>query len=112
MLRSVRRGRVGRLFGACGWLVVALAAVGPARAQPEASAAGVRAIPIRVVVVTMFEVGNDQGDQPGELQTWVERLPLPERLPFPHGYRHLRYNPDKGVLAVVTGLARRARPLR
>jgi purine nucleoside permease len=27
-----------------------------------------------------------------------------EKLPFPQGYRDLRYNPDKGVLGIVTGV--------
>jgi purine nucleoside permease len=42
-------------------------------------------IPIKVVVVTMFEIGEDTGDRPGEFQTWVEQLPLPEKIPFPPG---------------------------
>jgi purine nucleoside permease len=29
--------------------------------------------PIRAVIVTTFEVGNDTGDIPGEFQFWVER---------------------------------------
>ncbi len=60
-------------------------------------------LPIRVVVVTTFEPGEDTGDVPGEFQYWVERLPLPDTLPFPLGYRHLRYNPARGVLGIVTG---------
>jgi len=71
-------------------------------------AAGVAAepvakIPVRVVVVTTFELGADEGDTPGEFQTWVERLPLKETLPFPAGWRDLRYNPTKQVLGIVTG---------
>ena len=27
-----------------------------------------------------------------------------EKLPFPQGYRDLRYNPDKSVLGIVTGI--------
>ena len=69
---------------------------------------GVRAeaadkIPVNVVVVTTFEQGNDTGDTPGEFQNWVERLPLKQTLPFPQGYRSLRYNPALKVLAMVTG---------
>jgi len=60
-------------------------------------------LPIRVVIVTTFELGQDSGDTPGELQNWVERLPLPETLPFPNGNRALRYNADKHVLAIVVG---------
>jgi purine nucleoside permease len=60
-------------------------------------------IPIRVVVVTTFEVGEDEGDTAGEFQNWVEKLPLPTVLPFPQGFPHLRYNAEKQVLGVVTG---------
>ena len=60
-------------------------------------------LPIKVVLVTMFEVGEDEGDEPGELQTWVERLPLPESVAFPQGWRDLRLNREMGVLAIVTG---------
>ena len=61
-------------------------------------------IEIRVVVVTMFEVGADTGDAPGEFQYWVEREKLGETLPFPAGYRALRLNRSTGVLGVVTGV--------
>src|SRR5262245_36669472 len=40
------------------------------------AAAGPRAIPVKVVVVTMFERGADTGDEPGEFQYWVEREKL------------------------------------
>ncbi|GJM30397.1 MAG: purine nucleoside permease [Cyclobacteriaceae bacterium] len=52
----------------------------------------------------MFEIGNDTGDRPGEFQLWVERLPLPDSLPFPQGYRQLRLNAEMGVLGMVTGI--------
>ena len=61
-------------------------------------------IPIKVVVVSMFESGEDSGDRPGEFQYWVERLPLEKSLPFPQGYRDLRYNEELGVLGIVTGI--------
>jgi purine nucleoside permease len=68
-----------------------------------AAHAGGAKIPIRVVVVTTFELGQDTGDAPGEFQHWVERTPLTEVLPFPNGNRPLRYNPRKHVLGVVVG---------
>ena len=37
-------------------------------------------IPIKVVVVTMFERGADTGDMPGEFQLWVEREHLDQVL--------------------------------
>jgi purine nucleoside permease len=60
-------------------------------------------IPVKVVVVTMFERGEDTGDNPGEFQYWVEREKLTRKLPFPQGYRDLRMN-DQGVLAICTGV--------
>ena len=94
-VRAPRRedASVLRSIVACLAIVVVLSA-SPASATP---------IPIRVVVVTTFEPGEDTGDVPGEFQFWVERLPLRETLPFPQGYRHLRYNAARGVLGIVTG---------
>lgn len=59
-------------------------------------------IPIKVVVVCMFELGADAGDAPGEYQFWVEREHLDRIVPFPAGYHDLRLN-GNGVLAVLTG---------
>jgi purine nucleoside permease len=61
-----------------------------------------RPIPVRVVVVAMFEQGNDTGDQPGELQYWVERDHLDQVYPLPAGYHAVRMNRD-GEMAVLTG---------
>src|SRR5258708_1414810 len=69
---------------------------------PIALVAGKR-IPVKVVVVTMFERGADTGDEPGEFQYWVEREKLDKVYAFPQGYHDLRMN-DKGVLAIVTGV--------
>src|SRR5258706_15927852 len=60
-------------------------------------------VPVKVVVVTMFEPGADTGDAPGEFQYWVEREKLDRVYPFPQGNRDLRMNRD-GVLGVVTGI--------
>ncbi|MGA8670745.1 MAG: purine nucleoside permease [Terracidiphilus sp.] len=59
-------------------------------------------IPIKVVVVAMFEVGQDTGDQPGELQYWVERDHLDRIYPLLAGYHSVRMNAD-GEMAVLTG---------
>ncbi|HEX4135344.1 MAG TPA: purine nucleoside permease [Bryobacteraceae bacterium] len=68
-----------------------------------ATASRAAPIPVKVVIVTMFERGADTGDQPGELQFWVERNKLDRVLPFPQGFHDLRMNRD-GVLAVLTGV--------
>lgn len=60
-------------------------------------------IPIKVVVVAMYEAGEDTGDTPGEYQYWVERAHLDHVLPFDAGFHPLRMN-DQGVLAVLTGV--------
>ena len=61
-------------------------------------------IPVKMVVVTMFEQGEASGDRPGEFQNWVERLPLDSVISFPYGYRDLHYNAEKDVLGIVTGI--------
>lgn len=62
-----------------------------------------RAIPVKVVVVTMFERGADTGDEPGEFQFWVERNKLDRVISFPQGYHDLRMNRE-GVLGILTGV--------
>jgi purine nucleoside permease len=73
---------------------------GPIFAQ---SAAPLAPIKIKVVVVTMFERGEDTGDTPGEFQLWVEREHLDQVLPLAAGYHHVRLNKD-GVLGILTGV--------
>src|SRR6204780_172622 len=70
-----------------------------ARAAPPAQAAPIR---VKVVVVTMFEIGKMTGDKPGEAQFWVERDRLDRVLPFPLGEYELRMN-DAGLLLICTG---------
>jgi purine nucleoside permease len=69
-------------------------------AQAPAAASPIH---IKVVVVTMFERGEDTGDVPGEFQLWVEREHLDQILPLDSGYHHVRLNKD-GVLGMVTGV--------
>lgn len=59
---------------------------------------------VKVVIVSLFEIGESTGDKPGEFQYWVEKFPLPESVSFPHGDRDLRWNEEKGVLGIVTGI--------
>jgi purine nucleoside permease len=64
--------------------------------------AATQPIPVKVVVVAMFEVGEDTGDKPGELQYWVERDHLDRVFPLPAGYHPVRMN-SEGEMAVLTG---------
>ena len=65
--------------------------------------AGAAPIEIKVVVVTMFEIGNDTGDQPAEFQLWRERQKLDKKFPFAH-HHDLYLNEKTGVLGMVTGM--------
>jgi purine nucleoside permease len=60
-------------------------------------------IEIKVVVVSMFEIGADSGDTAGEFQLWHERQHLDVRYPFAH-FHDLYLNPKTGVLGMVTGI--------
>jgi len=75
-------------------LLIALTGIAAAQTKP---------IPVKVVVIAMFERGEDTGDVPGEYQLWVEREHLDQVIPMPAGYRHVRMNRD-GVLGMVTGV--------
>ena len=59
---------------------------------------------VKVVVVSMFEIGNDEGDAPGELQLWKARQKLTTQYPLPHGFHDIYANPDTGVIGMVTGM--------
>ena len=100
---------------ACMLLAAALAgcAAGPSPGDAEAAsswrdcrpgAACANPFEVRVVILTMFEIGEDEGDAPGEFQLWKERRDLTTRVPFPHGHHDVFVNEDTGVLGFVTGI--------
>lgn len=80
-------------------LILLAACIGFASAQ---SATQPGPIPVKVVVLAMFEQGADTGDAPGELQYWVERDHLDRIYPLPAGYHSVRMN-DQGEMAILTG---------
>jgi purine nucleoside permease len=51
-------------------------------------------IPLRVVVVTTFDIEQNGQDQGGEFHAWTDQYPLPVHIRFPQGYHELRYNSD------------------
>ena len=59
-------------------------------------------IPVKVVIVAMFEMGEDSGDKPGELQYWVERDHLDQVYSLPAAYHAARMN-KSGEMAILTG---------
>lgn len=118
---------IDRLLGrTCGLLcaaaaALALAGCSPQSAEPAQADTGAAAataelskaatesptqaepLEVKVVVVTMFEIGEDSGDQAAEFQLWYERQKLSQRFAFPH-HHDLFFNPDTGVLGMVTGI--------
>lgn len=61
-------------------------------------------IKIKMVVVNMFEIGEDQGDKAGEFQLWKAGQHLDTCLPFPASFHDICLNPKTGVLGIVTGM--------
>ena len=59
-------------------------------------------IEVKIVLVTMFEIGADTGDVAGEFQLWYERRHLDQVFPF-QGEHDLHFNAESGILAIVTG---------
>ena len=57
----------------------------------------------KVVVVAYFEVGEDSGDRPGELQFWVERDHLDRVIEVPGMTRAVRANAAGTEIAVAVG---------
>ena len=58
-------------------------------------------IPVKVVIVSMFEYGADTGDAPGEFQFWLERNDV-RKIDAPLGSRDY-YLSDDGLLIMCTG---------
>lgn len=59
---------------------------------------------VRAVVVTMFEIGELGGDEPGEFQLWKEREGLDTVYPMPAAYSDVHADPERGLIAVITGI--------
>lgn len=89
-------------FSCRSFLFYCLLATLAAAACAQSSPAPVKPIPVKVVVVTTFEVGADTGDRPGELQYWVERDHLDQMYPLPAGYHALHMNAN-GEMTATTG---------
>lgn len=77
---------------------LSLAVLGSALPATEPSAEPWK---IKAVVVTMFEIGEDTGDIPGEFQRWVERGEFDHQIDFPLGLHDIYYRED-GVMVICT----------
>jgi len=92
---------MSRLFACFCWALLGHGVYAAPGAGPPASPA--QPIRVKVVVVAMFERGQDSGDKSGEYQLWVEREHLDQVLDLPAGYHSVRMNND-GVLGLLTGV--------
>jgi purine nucleoside permease len=81
------------------FLVLAVAACVAERAPAEDR------LPIKVIVLSGFEVGDDTGDAPGEFQFWVEREHLTGTLRVLGAPHPLRFN-SEGLYGDVGGNTR------
>jgi purine nucleoside permease len=69
------------------------------------SCLGAERIPIKVIVVAGFEVGDDTGDAPGEFQYWVERDGLTQKDTILKRAHPLCHN-SRGLYGIVGGNTR------
>lgn len=85
-------------FGAIGLVLLAVFFTAPAFSDDH------NKIPIKVVIVAMFDTGAATASGVGEFNRWVRGMPLDEELSFPLTGQELRINREQGVLGVVTGI--------
>lgn len=88
-------------------LCMALLSTSPAKAAPQDCQPAqpcAHPMPVKVVIVSLFEIGKDEGDFAGEFQLWKQRRGLTQRIAFPQGFHDLYYNPKTQVLGMVTGV--------
>ncbi|WP_159981843.1 MULTISPECIES: purine nucleoside permease [unclassified Novosphingobium] len=76
----------------------------PSIADCEPGGVCAHPLPVKVVIVSLFEIGKDEGDVAGEFQLWKARRGLTQRIPFPQSFHDLYYNPETQVLGMVTGI--------
>lgn len=84
---------------------VVLAALLALCGASQAMAARKAPLEVRVVIVTTWEVVRGGQDLRGEMHAWRTEWPLSTELPFPVGVGPLRYDPQRHVLAILTGEA-------
>lgn len=87
-----------------GFSLLLLSSCSPQQASNIQGESPPKAIEIKVVVVTMFEIGADEGDKPGEFQLWKAGQKLNTCLPFAVSHHDICINTETGVMGIVTGM--------
>ena len=85
------------------FLIISFSAIWLSACKPETEKKAAP-IPVKFVVITMFEIGKDEGDKAGEFQLWKERQHLDTRFPFPNSFHDIYMNEKTGVMGIVTGI--------
>lgn len=93
--------KVAQLAGLC---LLLLSGCSPQKASKTLGEGSEQPIEIKVVVVTMFEIGADEGDKPGEFQLWKAGQKLDTCLPFAVSHHDICINAQTGVMGIVTGM--------
>ncbi|HEX7762421.1 MAG TPA: purine nucleoside permease, partial [Cellvibrio sp.] len=101
--------RAGLLLSAMCFSVVTLTACNKPETDTAPASVNARVqapapIPVKFVVVTMFEIGEDAGDKAGEFQLWKERQKLDTKFEFPNSFHDIYMNMETGVMGIVTGI--------
>jgi purine nucleoside permease/predicted cupin superfamily sugar epimerase len=87
-----------------GFSLLLLSSCSPQEIPKAQEQSSVSPIEIKVVVVTMFEIGADEGDKPGEFQLWKAGQKLDTCLPFAVSHHDICINTETGVMGIVTGM--------
>jgi purine nucleoside permease/predicted cupin superfamily sugar epimerase len=87
-----------------GFSLLLLSSCSPQEIPNAQEQSSVSPIEIKVVVVTMFEIGADEGDKPGEFQLWKAGQKLDTCLPFAVSHHDICINTETGVMGIVTGM--------
>jgi purine nucleoside permease/predicted cupin superfamily sugar epimerase len=87
-----------------GFSLLLLSSCSPQEIPKAQEQSSVSPIEIKVVVVTMFEIGADEGDKPGEFQLWKAGQKLGTCLPFAVSHHDICINTETGVMGIVTGM--------
>jgi len=90
---------MGRKFT---WVPGRSALIGIGAAALAVCSSAADRIPVKVIVLCGFEVGNDTGDAPGEFQYWYEREKLFDRVEVP-GAQHPLCRNAEGLYGDVGG---------
>ena len=93
--------KVTQLAGLCLLLLSGCSVQPTSNTIDESSEASIE---IKMVVVTMFEMGADEGDKPGEFQLWKAGQKLDTCLPFAVSHHDICINTETGVMGIVTGM--------